>query len=356
MNLTYSDLYNGWINHEKELMKSNNFKEDDVYKSKRSMHTDYVPDFRDALFAFWDWDSRIIQSQNYNVYESKEVLKTLSTLAQDQVEAYHEIKQKFIEGASLNPYQRHLDKKLYKKSYSYKHAGIEHLHLNKLGKNTQVTPCKHIMFIRIVENNVYFIDIAGHKDFHSTRPLEIIDNNWPGENLLLVSHLPVTSENNNVTPSNIKNLRVNNVNFLPTVNGKVVFTGYMVNAAGGMISSTQRYNKAIDILNNLLYVINTNMANLKISNKVLRFIPIGYKSGIVIFDADLGLDGYLLLYKHNIKVDLEYLITYFEKYIKLPNVTEEHKIQLFSTMKNEANILFIITNESTNNICWIQVK
>lgn len=336
MNIPYDELYTGWINHEKENMKQNNFKEENVYRRKKSINHDYVPDFKDALFTFWDWQSRKIPIQHYTVHESHEIKKALVDLDNEQRNAYEEIKNKFIAGDTLYPYQRHLDDQLYQKSYLYKHWGIEHLHLNKLvNYQKNVTPCKHIIFIRITGNNAYFIDITKHEDFHNERLLKIIDDNWP--NQLLISMNLSSSSDTSIKPNIIKGIREKNCNIISTINGKPIWSGYSVNGAGGRNASVQQYNTAVCILKTLKNIINSNLSNVEILNKVLFTIPIGYGSGIVIFDYSLGNDKFKLLYTS--KVDHEYIDVFMQHNLQLLNISIDDKENLIKIIRYNDNVL-----------------
>lgn len=351
MNITYDELYTGWVNYEKELMRQHNFKENNVYKQKTSKNHDYAPDFRDVLFAFWDWQSRQIPIQPYIVHESREIKKTLIDLDDEQKNAYEEIKNKFIAGDTLHSYQRHLDKPLYQKSYSYRHWGIEHLHLGKLINNQKkVTPCKHILFISISDNNVYFIDITEHEDFHDERLLKIIDDNWPSQLLTTIPFL-TSSDTSNIEPNIIKKVRQKNWNIISTINGKTVWPlGHGINGAGGGVASIQKYNTSLYTLETLQYIINNNLCNIEMPNKILYTIPIGYRSGGVIFDSFLQKDGFMLLYKA--KRDYEYIDIFIQQKLQLQNISSDAKENLIKTIRCNDSILCYISGGNLDKIYW----
>ena len=297
MNITYKELFTGWMNYEKENMTRNKFTEINVYNIKQKKSSDYIPDFRDALFIFWDWQSRKIPIQSYIVHESREINKTLMGLDGEQKDTYEEIKNKFIDGDILHPYQRHLDDQFYQTDDLYNHSDIHHLHLNKLVNNQKnVTPCKHIIFIRISGNNAYFIDITAHKDFHDERLLKIIDDNWPNK-LLLAMNMPGLNAST-IKPHTMKALRKNNLIIFSNINDKIILPSYGVNCAGGRNASTQQYNRWVYILKRLQCIINNSLDNVQIPNKVLYTIPIGYSSGCVQFDSCLDKSGFMLYINH----------------------------------------------------------
>ena len=44
--VTFQDLYDGWINYERQLMIQNQFLEDSVYKQRRKTNPSYKNDIR----------------------------------------------------------------------------------------------------------------------------------------------------------------------------------------------------------------------------------------------------------------------------------------------------------------------
>lgn len=323
--VNFSDLYDGWINHERQRMIQNKFSEESVYKQRRKNNTTYQNDVRDALFVFWDWLSVFIPVQRYNILESSEILISLSNIPENYKNAYNEIKHKLEIGVTVQPYQRHLNEKFQTKlNYIFTHWNIRHLHLNILqDEQKSVKPTQYILFIRIESNSAYLIDIERHTkdgyEFHDETLLEIIHNNW--SNLLNISSLPVSSTSQPISPQDLKTLHKNNVNVIHVINGKAIMNASGVSGAGSKGESSQKYNRAITILRTLQSVLNRNYPfTNKISNNVLYVLPCGWNSGIVVFDNNISNDGFVIICKIN-KDDTSFIENNFKIVRKLfPNL------------------------------------
>lgn len=331
--VTFQDLYDGWINYERQRMIQNKFPEESVYKQRRKTNASYQNDIRDALFVFWDWLSVFIPIQKYNIYESSEILISLSNITENYKNAYNEIKYKLEIGETVQPYQRHLNEKFQTKfNYIFTHWNIRHLHLNVL-KNEQlyVKPTQYILLIRIENNNAYLIDIAKHTrdghEFHDERLLTIIDNNWIG--LLNELNLSVSSAPQLINPEDLKNLHKNNWNVIHNINGKAIMPAFGVNGAGGKDESTKRYNRAVFILEKLEACLNANYPfTKKSSNKVLYVLPSGWNSGIVVFDNHIINDGFVIICKIN-KDDTLFIENNFKNVRKLfPNLLKSTALEI----------------------------
>jgi hypothetical protein len=302
--IDFSELYGGWINYERHLMTQNQFSEESVYKQRRNANAGYQNDIRDALFVFWDWLSTFIIVQKYNVFESSEILVSLSNLSENHKNAYNEIKNKLEIGETVQPYQRHLNEKFQTKiNYIFTHWNIRHLHLNVLrDKQQSVKPTQYILFIRIENNNAYLIDIVRHTkdghEFHDEQLLTIIDNNW--NDLLLNLNFSVSKTPQPIDSTSIKTLHNRNVNIVHIINGRSIMPSSGVNGAGGKQESMQRYDRAVFILKNLEACLKTNYPFTKrSSNKILYVLPCGWNSGIVVFDNNHSNDGFVIICKIN---------------------------------------------------------
>ena len=100
--------------------------------------------------------------------------------------------------------------------------GIYHFHLGE-GKRT-----KDLLFALVRENDAYFIDVCDHDDFTNVTPLEIAQRNWPQ----LFDDLPGI-HGSRFTAEHIGNLRRQNANFSPDINGLALMPRDMVTCAGG---------------------------------------------------------------------------------------------------------------------------
>lgn len=355
----FQDLYDGWINYERQLMIQRGFPEESIYKQNKTNNPKYEADTRDALFAFWDWLSVFIPVQKYNVFESSEILISLSNISENYKNAYSEIKQKLSTGITVQPYQRHLHERLQTKfNHIFTHWNIRHLHLNVLqGEQQSVQPTQYILFIRIENNNAYLVDIARHTknggEFHDERLLTIIDNNW--SNLLNISSFPVSSTSQPISPQDLKTLHKNNVNVIHVINGKAIMNASGVSGAGSKGESSQKYDRAISILRNLERAINLNYPfKNKVLNKVLYVLPCGWNSGIIVFDNSSSNAGFVIICKTN-KKDTSFIEQNFKTLGKLlPNLLKSTASEIKTKLYVNDFLLVYIPFNNPNMPCFKQ--
>ncbi len=93
----------------------------------------------------------------YLVHESKEVLQTLKEWSlndqlKQKIKDYEKIKRCFESGASLKPYQRHIDQQF--PNHCHTSWNIQHLHIKPA---EQKSGTNKILFVQIYNQNAYFI-------------------------------------------------------------------------------------------------------------------------------------------------------------------------------------------------------
>lgn len=89
------------------------------------------------------------------------------------------LKSKITKGEDLTPY---LSKKILKVNYNdglLNDWGIYHLHLGKEKKGDFIERTGPLLFVRVDEKNVYFINIYSHGCWSNKQIIKIIHNNWP---------------------------------------------------------------------------------------------------------------------------------------------------------------------------------
>ncbi len=342
MNISFQLLYDAWVKHETLLMQKHKFNQNKNSK-------DYIPNFREAVCAYWDWQSTIISDKHYSVFESVEIKNTIITLPKRYQDSYLAIKDRLKNGESVLCYQRHTEEQLhYKKNYLYTHWGIQHLHLHN---NQKKLTSEYIIFLKIQDNNVYFLSIANHGqkglqkylEFYNPELLTIIDNNW--SNLLIYLNLPVTRQYCQVTSEQIKNTQQGRWNTIYQINGKAILPNIGVNSAGGTIKSVTRYNTVIGIIKQLERIINTKFTE-KIYNTVIETIPIGCKSGAVIFDSYQNYYSFMLLHK-SARDDFEFMSQLVSERLNLDSMTLETKNRIIEYMRETDEISFLIYSNGT---------
>jgi hypothetical protein len=124
------------------------------------------------------------------------------------------------------------------------HWGIHHLHLKSLATikpNGLVARADDLLFFRIHNKSVYFIDILAHDEdvFEQKKLLEIVDRNWPH------LHVQINGMQTELerTPEDIKILRRNNLTHMEQVNGRLIMPTTGASAAGTPDEATLSFNR-----------------------------------------------------------------------------------------------------------------
>lgn len=127
---------------------------------------------------------RIPPAKHRNVHLSKELISSnLYSIYKDSIEKISEI---FKKGQSIRPYLnrdvKHVFKKDCPKDFLLNDWDLYHLHLGELKPNANFCDrTKYVLFCKITNNEVYFIDILDHTEdssFACRKLLTIIRDNW----------------------------------------------------------------------------------------------------------------------------------------------------------------------------------
>lgn len=151
-----------------------------------------------VLLNYLNVINRMIYNVRRKVFISDEINKKVHNkeIPTEYIEALELFYSKFRNGDDINPYlsRRIYKSKLskYKKSYQGKESrdlllydwGIHHLHLTPEDVNASEktsTRSEYLLFIKVKQNAVYFIDALKHdtKEFANKDLIRIIDRNWP---------------------------------------------------------------------------------------------------------------------------------------------------------------------------------
>ena len=204
-----------------------NFLDDlDAMTTERLVQCGYCKDLQDTAFDHFvmlnTLTERTIPQIPYTVKFSTHLLENAKYKLLRPV--LDEITRHLQSGKSLRPY-------LSRKAPEPRHKddlllswGIHHLHLSSIrtksaqGLVSRTRGQSDLLFLRIEGSTAYLIDIISHAEnylFVNPRLLEIVDKNWPE---LHIEAKQVTG--NHFSPEQIKNLRVNGVNYIISVNGR----------------------------------------------------------------------------------------------------------------------------------------
>lgn len=141
---------------------------------------------RELLWFFYSQDLKKIKETPREVHLSKEILKS-SIYLNEKKEAINNIKSTFSRGGSLDIYLSCRSDQLKHIDYGLAHLGVHHLHLGseiqqKGQRKGRVKGTKSLLFCKVCENDVYFINIYDHtlsKGFLNVNILRVLANNWP---------------------------------------------------------------------------------------------------------------------------------------------------------------------------------
>lgn len=120
-----------------------------------------------------------ISKKNYKVFISDELMN----IQNPNKDIILEIKKDF-ENGNINLLNKRLSKASIKEDENdllLNNWGIYHLHLGKLDNNDFSARTKLLLFIKIINDNVYFLDVKEHGNFSSIDFIKIMHNNWEKE-------------------------------------------------------------------------------------------------------------------------------------------------------------------------------
>lgn len=201
----FSDLKNILLDKINTVIAKNNIKINN--KHIKEIQTF---DFEKLLDVYLNLLDRLLICSKANVFMSKEI--KCNAKYQKYKKEIFKLKRLFENGSSIRPFlSDRINNLIYNKSEDrlLLDWGLHHIHFYPTDKRKNKND-NDILFILKQDNNIYFIDIFTHGDFHNYRALEIVHNNW--ENVLSLYRLK------GITPSilteeNFKNLRKKNVGY-----------------------------------------------------------------------------------------------------------------------------------------------
>lgn len=137
----------------------------------------YKNESLESLFhLYFNKINKQISKKKYKVFISYELMN----IQNPNKDIIHEIKKDF-ENGNINLLNKRLSKASIKEDENdllLNNWGIYHLHLGKLDNNDFSERTNLLLFIKIIENNVYFLDIKEHGNFSSIDFTKIMHNNW----------------------------------------------------------------------------------------------------------------------------------------------------------------------------------
>ncbi len=137
----------------------------------------YKNESLESLFhLYFNKINKQISKKKYKVFISYELMN----IQNPKKDIILEIKKDF-ENGNINLLNKRLSKASIKEDENdllLNNWGIYHLHLGKLDNNDFSERTNLLLFIKIIENNVYFLDIKEHGNFSSIDFTKIMHNNW----------------------------------------------------------------------------------------------------------------------------------------------------------------------------------
>lgn len=201
----FSDLENILLDKINTVITKNNIKINNKHIKEIQTFN-----FEKLLDVYLNLLDRLLICRKANVFMSKEI--RFNAKYQKYKKEIFKLKRLFENGSSIRPFlSDRINNLIYNKSEDrlLLDWGLHHIHFYPTEKRKNKND-NDILFILKQDNNVYFIDIFTHGDFHNYRALEIVHKNW--KNVLSLYKLK------GITPSilteeNFKNLRKKNAGY-----------------------------------------------------------------------------------------------------------------------------------------------
>lgn len=137
----------------------------------------YKNESLESLFhLYFNKINKQISKKKYKVFISDELMN----IQNPNNDIILEIKKDF-ENGNINLLNKRLSKASIKEDENdllLNNWGIYHLHLGKLDNNDFSDRTNLLLFIKIIDDNVYFLDIKEHGNFSSIDFTKIMHNNW----------------------------------------------------------------------------------------------------------------------------------------------------------------------------------
>lgn len=246
-----------------------------------------------------NWSQRVIKHQSpKKVFFSQEL--TLNPEYINMKAIIDLIKEKFERGEDIKPHLSRLIKNVFSdqnkplskdKDLLVNDWGIYHLHLTDIIESDGfVERTDPLLFLKIVNNNVYFIDILEHGNWAAFHLVEVLQNNWP-QVLEPFEFKDIKGLSRYVNEKEYKQLRNAGVNTIIKIGEKYYSVGLGTSTVGYDIQSSMRVNKFLKLLKNLRKFIEDKRYELQKIIKTHTKIEYNLLKFKLIFDDD----GFYLL-------------------------------------------------------------
>lgn len=208
-------------------------------------------DLRKFVIHYFNTKQKLIRVQKHSVHKSRELTSKAS--GTDYEPFIQVIEQKLINGEDINA---HLSKQSLNPDFDDKLLSdwtIYHIHLSNTKKDPNqyfYDRAANLLFVFILNNNAYFVDVLPHQENHvfaKKEFLEIIKRNWP--HLIKHAQIPVLDVVREFSDEDISKLRKAGINVITKIGGSV----YLPPGGGIMTSgdSSQSVIKATNLLKDL---------------------------------------------------------------------------------------------------------
>lgn len=235
-----------------------NFKDDfknhviRVFLSNNCKNWDQNKCFENLIIDYYNWQVRIIPIKKREVIHSPEINPPLQ-----HSKGCLSLIKLIVDGGNINPYLSH---KIFDISYQDKMLydwGIYHFHLGNADINGEIDRTDVLLFARVTETKIYFIQYLKHGEWNNIDLIEAIHKHWP-ETIEESRVRNVVDVNPKLDINQRKILRNKNVNsFYQTKDGTVYAPiGGGLTTAGTSTRATllaHRMLRDIDLKENLVH-------------------------------------------------------------------------------------------------------
>ncbi len=228
-----------------------------------SVPTDW--DDYDICLSYIEMKYRCFDSSvPYKVLYSKELLRKLPDLTQEEQAAIKDIEKCLMTCQSLTPYMSKLikDTDISKSDFLLKNWNIYHLHLEKLSLLKIKYTKPNLLFFQPKGNVVHFIDVKPHPkgaSWFDRDMLEIIYSNWPW----LLNYEKGIKLITNIPDNQVHNLTKKINTAIDFHNGILFTTNFGVVTTGNSAMAVTKTNKLFNELTKQELYLKENSMNIK---------------------------------------------------------------------------------------------
>lgn len=241
---------------------------------------------------------KLISTNIRKVHISNELKKR--SIPKETKDICVELNAKFQKGDDVNPHLSKLIFKSDKPDLLLNDWRLHHIHLSNKKKNKSDFFFKRadfLLFALVGENNVYFIDIVGHKTtnvFSRKDLLRIINNNWP--EILEPRVMSINGSGSTYSDEDIDELRKAGINAVIEIDGKCILSpGGGTSSVGTNFHHTMQAKEILKRIEELESMVRNNSSKMvtnppnTLDYKLLEYTSLENKSVSIVKEVNTGL-------------------------------------------------------------------